>query len=103
MTTNKKGRPKAAQSNLSNVYYADLSAAAQRARLLDALRCAPVTTLEARRNLDVLHPAMRVCELRKDGYQIDTIRIQQETDGGVAHNVAKYVLLPTMAGVSDEC
>lgn len=103
MTTNKKGRPKAAQSDLSETYYADLSAAAQRARLLDALRCGPVTTLEARRNLDVLHPAMRVCELRKEGYRINTFRIRQDTDYGNTHSVAKYVLLPTMVEADDDC
>lgn len=103
MTTNKKGRPKAAQSDLSETYYADLSAAAQRARLLDALRCGPVTTLEARRNLDVLHPAMRVCELRKEGYRIETVRVQQETEGGKAHSVARYILLPTMVKADDDC
>ncbi len=35
---NKKGHPKAAQENNSLAYYADVSASAQRARLLDALR-----------------------------------------------------------------
>lgn len=102
MTTNKKGRPKAAQSNLSEIYYADLSAAAQRARLLDALRCGPVTTLEARRNLDVLHPAMRVCELRREGYRIETVRVPQATESGKDHNVAKYVLLPTMVEAGND-
>lgn len=73
-------------------YFADLSASAQRARLLDALRCAPITTLEARRNLDILMPAARVRELRLEGYRIETIRIHQETDSGKPHNVARYVL-----------
>lgn len=103
MTKNKKGRPQAAQIDISNVHYADLSAAAQRARLLDALRCAPVTTLEARRNLDVLHPAMRVCELRKEGYRIDTVRVHQETECGKSHSVAKYLLLPTMVEAGNDC
>ena len=46
----KKSHPKAAQKN-RKAYFADLSAAAQRARLLDALRCSPITTIEARRRL----------------------------------------------------
>lgn len=73
-------------------FYADLSAAAQRARLLDALHCGPVTTLEARRNLDILHPAMRVKELRGMGYDIATVWVWQATDAGRMHRVAKYVL-----------
>ena len=77
-------------------YFADLSASAQRARLLDALRCGPVTTIEARRNLDILMPAARVHELRhRFGALIDTIRIAQPTDSGKLHNVAQYILLPT--------
>ena len=73
-------------------YYADLSADAQRHRLLDALRCASVSTLEARRNLDILHPAMRVREMRLDGYDIRTVRISADTGFGVKHCVARYVL-----------
>ena len=42
----KKGHPKAAPSNPDS-HYADLSAEAQRKRLIDALRCGPVTTIEA--------------------------------------------------------
>lgn len=91
--TQEKGRPQAAQEN-SNTYFADLSAEAQRARLLDALRCGPVTTIEARRNLDILMPAARVHELKhRHGYKIQTIRIRQETDSGKLHSVARYVLL----------
>jgi len=73
-------------------HYADLSANAQRHRLLDALRCDSVSTLEARRNLDILHPAMRVREMRLDGYDIRTVRISADTGFGVKHCVARYVL-----------
>lgn len=72
--------------------FANLSAAAQRARLLDALRSTSVTTLEARRTLDILHPAMRVLELRRQGYRIAMVWARQETDAGVRHRVARYVL-----------
>ncbi|MGE5470291.1 MAG: helix-turn-helix domain-containing protein [Bacteroidota bacterium] len=75
-------------------YFADISAAAQRARLLDALRCSPVTTIEARRNLDILMPAACVHELKhKHGHNIQTIRIRQQTDSGKLHSVAQYVLM----------
>lgn len=68
------------------------SAAAQRARLLQALRLGPVTTLQARSQLDVLHPGGRVMELRRQGHRIATIRVREATDGGRLHNVAKYLL-----------
>lgn len=73
-------------------HYADLSASAQRHRLLDALRCDSVSTLEARRNLDILHPAMRVRKMCLDGYDIRTVRIAADTGFGVKHSVACYVL-----------
>ncbi len=79
-------------------YYADLSANAQRRRLLDALRCGKVSTLEARRNLDILHPAMRVRELRLDGYDIQTVRVSADTGFGVKHSVARYVLMAEPQG-----
>ncbi len=88
-----KGHPKAASKNLDS-HYADLSAEAQRKRLIDALRCGPVTTIEARRNLDILMPAARVHELKhRHGFDIQTVRVRQETDCGKLHSVAKYVLM----------
>jgi hypothetical protein len=89
----KKGHPKAAPSDPAR-HYADLSAEAQRKRLIDALRCGPVTTIEARRNLDILMPAARVHELKhRHGYNIQTLRTRQQTDCGKLHSVAQYVLL----------
>lgn len=89
-----KGHPKAAPKT-SDAHYADLSAEAQRKRLMDALRCGPVTTIEARRNLDILMPAARVHELRhQHGHDIQTFRIRQETESGKLHCIAQYVLLP---------
>lgn len=91
---NKKGHPKAAQKK-SDSYYADVSAEAQRKRLIDALKIGPITTLEARRNLDILMPAARVHELRhKHGEPIETVWTWQETDAGKPHRVARYVLFP---------
>lgn len=88
----KKGYPKAAPNSLDS-HYADLSGDAQRKRLMDALHCGPVTTIEARRNLDILMPAARIYELKHlHGHDIQTIRIRQETDSGKLHCVAKYVL-----------
>ncbi|MBZ0106720.1 MAG: helix-turn-helix domain-containing protein [Sulfuricella denitrificans] len=71
------------------------SAAAQRQRLLVRLLTGPLTTIEARRDLDILMPAARVHELRhREGLDIQTIRVSQETDSGIKHNVALYVLQP---------
>lgn len=81
--TNGSGRRKAQHSNDS---------AAQRRRLLAALQVGPITTIEARRDLDVLMPAARVFELRAVGYRITTYRVEQRTECGRLHNVARYGL-----------
>lgn len=65
--------------------------ARQRNRLLAGLHLAPLTTLQLREHLDILHPAMRVKELRDDGHEIDTVRVLQDTTF-CKHSVAKYVL-----------
>lgn len=67
------------------------SAEAQRSRLLAALHKGPLTTLEARRLLDVLHPAARVMELRNRGHKIDTVWTEDVTSEGKAHRVACYL------------
>lgn len=69
------------------------AATAQRARLLEALRSGPLSTLEARRELDVLHPAARVQELRERGHPITTTWTFEATPCGERHRVARYVLL----------
>jgi len=57
----------------------------QRAVILDHLqRHGTLTTLEARNQLHIMHPAARVMELRRQGCRIDTIRN--------VDRVAKYVL-----------
>lgn len=70
------------------------SAEAQRARLLDHLKtCRTITTIEARRDLDILAPAPRIFELRKAGHEIDTVWISATTDAGVIHRVGMYILV----------
>ena len=74
------------------------SISAQRARLLDFLsHQSSITTLDARKLLDVLHPAMRILELRSLGFRIDTVWVKQETECGKLHRVAKYVLVDGVA------
>jgi len=67
---------------------------AQRMRILAALQNAPVNTFDARKRLDIPHPAARVMELRKDGHPIDTHWCDALSEAGRKHRVAKYVLLP---------
>lgn len=68
------------------------SAHAQRTRLLQALRCAPVSTIVARRELDILSPAPRIMELRQRGFDIETFWQHEATDCGRTHRIGLYVL-----------
>jgi hypothetical protein len=68
-------------------------AAAQRARILEALRSGSLSTLEARHELDVLHPAARVMELRARGHPIASTWSFELTPCGETHRVARYALL----------
>lgn len=63
----------------------------QRSRLLKALTRFPVTTLEARKYLDIMHPAGRVMELRRCGWRVDTLWTVQEAEAGKRHRIAVYV------------
>ncbi len=65
----------------------------QRKRLLEALKIKPITTIEAREELDIFHPAARVQELRAQGYKIATHRETIETSKGIHDRVGRYVLL----------
>ena len=67
----------------------------QRARLLERLQSSAVTTVQARLELDVMHPAARVQELREAGHNIVTYRETINTGKGKHHCVAKYILLST--------
>lgn len=69
------------------------SAAAQRTRLLQQLLHGPMSTLDARAVLDVLHPAARIMELRAQGYTIETLRTRERSACGALHRVARYTLL----------
>lgn len=68
------------------------SSSEQRTRVLRALADGPITTLYARRDLDVMHPGGRIMELRRDGHRIDTVWTEEATDCGKVHRVALYVL-----------
>ncbi|MDO8341315.1 MAG: helix-turn-helix domain-containing protein [Candidatus Woesebacteria bacterium] len=69
-------------------------------RIRDALRLGPLSTFEARRYLDVPHPAGRVQELRDAGNEIDTLRLVERSEVGRPHRIALYVLRKE---VGNEC
>jgi hypothetical protein len=73
------------------------NAKAQCQKLLQALRQKPLSTLEARRELDILHPAARVQELKAAGHNIKTHWSEEPSECGELHRVARYVLLATGA------
>ena len=61
---------------------------AQQKRILDYLQHKPLTTLAVRNELDVMHPASRVQELKAQGFNIVTHYAVVDN-----HRVASYVLL----------
>lgn len=63
----------------------------QRKRILDWLQSSPLTTLQARKELDIMHPAARVQELKQRGHNIVT-HWTNEFTGKARHRVACYVL-----------
>ncbi|AFC86370.1 KilA-N domain-containing protein [Frateuria aurantia] len=88
----KKAHPKASPiASISRID--DTSTAAQRHRMLQALRFGPVSTMYARRHLNIMMPGARIKELREAGHLIDT-RLQAMTDDqGRKHpRVAIYTL-----------
>jgi len=70
------------------------NAQCQKKRLLDYLKnnSAGMTTLECVKELDVLRPGARICELRQDGHNIITHWTIAHTPLG-RHKIARYVLL----------
>lgn len=69
------------------------SLAKQRMRLITALRAAPVDTFRARGELDIMHPAGRVKELRALGYNIHLTWIYKYSEAGEKHRIGQYSLL----------
>ena len=66
--------------------------ASQRQRLLEWLLTRSISTLQARQELDIMHPAARIQELRDRGHNIKTHWTTADT-GKAKHRVACYVLL----------
>jgi hypothetical protein len=73
----------------------DNSITAQRVLLLQELRKGPVTTYQARQELDIYYPPARVHELRwGEGHNIATKWEIVATAEGNKHRVGVYALLP---------
>ena len=73
-------------------------AAAQRLWAIDLLRAGPKSTLQLRRDGDILAPAARILELKRRGFDILTHWVQEATDCGKLHRVALYVLTRETGG-----
>ena len=86
------GEAKVEQLKAIREKYKGESTANHEQRILDALRLAPLSTFEARKHLDVPHPAGRVQTLRDAGNEIDTLRYSEKSDVGRPHVIAIYVL-----------
>lgn len=84
---------KAAKQNRQRHYHAN-SAHAQRQRIADWFNTTnSLTTEQARRDLDIMHPAGRIKELRRRGYDILTFTENHPTIGGQMHRMARYVCM----------
>lgn len=93
--TKKAGDPQSQPAYTHKSDITDTSTKSQQWRLLNALRetTSGVTTIEARANLNILHPSGRIQELKQRGYQIETIQVTTEDDYGRRHRaIARYVL-----------
>ena len=96
-TPNDEAAPEQKQAE-SKAPHGSNSAAAQRLRALDMLRTGPKSTIQLRRDGDILAPAARVLELKNRGFDIMTQWVRQATDCGKLHRVALYVLLKEAGG-----
>lgn len=95
--TSKKGKGrnsgKSATQKTSKPDDKDMSAAAQRQRVVSYLRAGSQTTYSLRKR-GISHPAMRVKELIARGYVIDSSPVTAIDSDGYAHNrVALYTLI----------
>ena len=80
-------------NNNLNKKLLDTSLAAQRNRILEwFLNVKPrISTFEAREGLAILMPATRIFELKAEGFNIQTHRIEVKDSLGVPHKIANYV------------
>lgn len=67
--------------------------ARQQGSLLTALNHGPLSSVAAREDLGILHPAARVLELRRLGFPIITRKAVKLDAAGRRHTCAEYVLV----------
>jgi hypothetical protein len=80
-----------ANSKTTSKNYTDKDSLPQAVRIHEYLKHhGRLTTLEARQ-MGIMHPGMRVCELRKRGVPVDTVRTYQADETGAVHWVAVYI------------
>lgn len=70
---------------------------AQAARLLARLRRGPITALQGLEELGIARTASRVCELRKDGHEIQSEYVKVRDRYGSKCRVARYYLVKERA------
>lgn len=71
----------------------------QAARSLEALQLlTSLTTQDMRHDLDIMHPAGRVKELRERGFDIRTLWDNYPTACGKKHRMARYVYMGMEGG-----
>ncbi|MDT3718727.1 helix-turn-helix domain-containing protein [Pseudomonas oryzihabitans] len=86
-----KGCPQ--ESNLQDSSVQITAAQAQRARLYAQLQLGPVSTIEARRDLNIMAPAARIKELRESGVPVLThLQPLHDEQGRHHRRVAIYYL-----------
>lgn len=94
-TQNEKGRnsgKSATQDTTTKVNHKDMSASAQRLRVLEYLRASPQTTYSLRAH-GISHPAQRVKELIALGHDITSHPVTAvDSDGFLHSRVARYSL-----------
>lgn len=70
----------------------DRTKADHRKLILDAIRLAPLSTIEAREGFGIMSPASRVMELRRLGFKIDTVWRSVWDADGRPHRSAVYLM-----------
>ena len=81
----------------------DNSGASQRARVIQALRLGPKTTLELRANWGVLMPASRIFELNERDWHIAKLTVRAATADGIEHlGIARYFIVREPKAVNDD-
>lgn len=64
----------------------------QRQDLIDELKKRDVSTIDARDELNIMHPAGRIKELREEGHNISIKLIWQDDKAGRPHKIGLYHL-----------